>query len=238
MDEPLLRFVVPGAQPDTLPLPRLLDYLTEVGRLVGEADALHLVGIEAGSAVAALRIDPTAVTEVRKTLLAAQRGELAGRPRAAWEKLRALARNDNRQELRLELDGLTVAVPPADEALVVRNVRQRSALDGIVVRVGGRGETATVDLLDLDETLHRGLKATRTLAKDLARRLYEPVRVMGEATWRRDEAGWHLESFTLDRFVPLERADAAPLLERLAQLGKDLPEDIIDRVLAGRDPEA
>ena len=52
-----------------------------------------------------------------------------------------------------------------------------------------------------------GCHANRTIAKELAKNLFEPVRLFGEGRWDRGIDGtWNLVGFTVDRFDVLQES--------------------------------
>jgi hypothetical protein len=94
-------------------------------------------------------------------------------------------------------------------------VKQFGTIDGEVIRVGGVGDTIPV-LLESEGKQIAGCYTSRQLAKELAKRLFEPVRVVGMGLWARDAEGdWGLRHFRIETFEPL---DSAPLSEAVAKL--------------------
>ncbi len=54
------RFVIDAYSPETLPMSRLAEYMTDLARLFGTAERVHFVRLEAGSTVLVQRVEPEA----------------------------------------------------------------------------------------------------------------------------------------------------------------------------------
>ena len=67
----------------------------------------------------------------------------------------------------------------ADESGLVDGLRQATTIDGQLIRIGGAGEDAALQVQDLDGRILSGFTAKRHLAKELAQLLWEPVRLAG-----------------------------------------------------------
>jgi hypothetical protein len=107
----------------------------------------------------------------------------------------------------------------AEEA--VSGISQRGHLDGEVVRIGGLRDVVPVMLRREQEELS-GCWAKRTVAKELARRLFEPVRLYGTGRWNRnDEGKWKLDIFRVESFAPLREATLSQALGEIRAIPLD-----------------
>lgn len=123
-----------------------------------------------------------------------------------------------------------------DDTGVLSGIRQASSVDGQLIRVGGAGDDAALQVQDLQGKILSGFTAKRAVAKDLAKLLWEPVRLYGIGLWgRTGEGEWLLERMQVQSFEPLEDEDASLILERLRSLKVEWPDDSLDRLLAERD---
>src|ERR1700735_5806879 len=61
---------IQGKKPNEIPLPRLLEYLKDVGALLGHPDAMHLVGIEDRSTAPVILVDQRFEKATQKRMLA------------------------------------------------------------------------------------------------------------------------------------------------------------------------
>jgi hypothetical protein len=77
---------------------------------------------------------------------------------------------------------------------------QDGTLDGLLIAIGGKDETVPLRLQN-DETIYTNCDTTRTSARDLAKHLFEPIRIYGTGRWTREEDGtWTLIRFRVRRF--------------------------------------
>jgi hypothetical protein len=124
----------------------------------------------------------------------------------AYDKVNRMLREDNGSAvLEEEATGAQIITFPGGNKTEEQfaGVHQRGALDGEIIKVGGPRAWVPI-MLQSEEQELAGLWARRPLAKQLAPRLFEPVRLFGMGTWARDEDGkWSLERFVIDNFVPL-----------------------------------
>jgi hypothetical protein len=80
---------------------------------------------------------------------------------------------------------------------------QEGHLDGVLISVGGRDETISIRLQNGDTT-YSGCETTRTIARELGKHLFEPLRVYGIGRWIREADGqWNLRHFRIHRFDTL-----------------------------------
>jgi hypothetical protein len=234
------RFQMDAYAPETLPLGRLAGYLEELATLLGEGKFVHLLRLEPGSTVIVSRIDAEAVPKVRERTAAVQRGEGPPDAMRAYGRINRLLREDNGAGVLFEETGAEVIRFPGreDERPEFTLVPQQGELDGEVVRVGGVGESVPVMLQAGGQTL-TGIYAKRSVAKPLARHLFEPVRLYGTGRWNRSADGdWQLERFVVDRFEVLdERSLSSLVLALRAVPGSEWGSNAVNDMLALRHGE-
>lgn len=212
-DDGEFRFQIDDAAAEPLPMARLADLLRDLAVIFGERGAVRFAGT--GAAVPVIRVERGALPAVRERIAAVGRG--AG-PADAMRAFHALDDRLGQGSLTATLfDGAGEPVlrfPGRGDADAVQ-VRQDGSIDGEVVRVGGQSEEARILLRSGDEVL-ADITASRELAKELARHLYEPVRLHGPGRWTRLSGGhWVLDGLRVERFDVL--ADAS-LPDALAAL--------------------
>lgn len=221
-------FAIDGLTPETLSMERLADYLGELARLLGHKEAVHFRAVEPGSAVLAYRVDESEAAAVALRLAATETGEGPEEAMKAYRALnRKLARDNATARVIDQGGGIVIRFPGREAALseAFGPFVQRGSLDGMVVRVGGRDETAHVTLEDRGAHWV-GCQVTRELASELGRHLYQgQVRVHGVGRWRRDRDGaWHLDRFRIESFEPLAETSLAETVARLRQVpGNEWP---------------
>jgi hypothetical protein len=212
------RFVIDAYSPDKIPMARLAEYMKQLAEMLGEPAAVHFARLESGSTVLVSKVEREAVPKVRKRVIAVRRREGPSEGMRAFKAINRLLREDNGIALlKDQKEGATIIRFPgreeAEEAFPA--VVQHGNIDGVVVRIGGRDETVHITLESEGQQI-AGCYTNRLVAKELAHRLFEPVRLFGRGRWNRDNDGiWTLLDFKIESFEPL--ADV-PLSEALAEL--------------------
>jgi hypothetical protein len=90
-------------------------------------------------------------------------------------------------------------------------VRGTTTLYGRCIRVGGVRPKAEISLRQ-GGTLF--IDVTEQIAKDLGRRLYDEVCILGEASW--ETATWTIQGFRATAISPYSPTDLAAAFEQLA----------------------
>jgi hypothetical protein len=223
------RFKIDVFTPDTLPMARLAEYMSEFAKLLGEPDRVHFVDVERGSAVLRARIDEVAVPKVTRRLSEAAQGQ--GDPVAlkALKDLDEMLANDNAIGQVLDDAGaevITFAGRNRPKPLEYGPFREDGVLEGVVIKIGGKGESVPIWLQDSERTHRCG--ARRPLARRLAK-YYDGglLRVSGTGNWMRlDTGAWQMRSFEIKAFEILDDAPLADVIQRLQSVeGADWGED-------------
>ncbi len=106
---------------------------------------------------------------------------------------------------------------PASAEALIPALTKFGALQGQIIRIGGKQEVVPVDIQDVDGVVYP-CRARRDLARRLAREIFGPtIRVQGSGKWRRDNGVWRVEDFHIREFEVLEDQ---PLNEVIADLRK------------------
>ena len=212
------RFVIDACSPDTLPMARLAEYMGELARLLGRPDQVHFVRLEEGSAVLVQRVEPEAAPDVKERLHALQQDNPPDDAAKAFVALNRYLADDNATGILQEGGGADVIRFPGGEEpapVTFGAFNQTGALDGVLIRIGGRDDTVPAHLRD-GETIHL-CNATREMARRLAVHLYgPPLRVHGNGRWERDADGdWVMKRFNITSFDVLDDAPLGEVAQRL-----------------------
>jgi hypothetical protein len=239
-----LSFVIPGYSPETIPLNRLIEYLQQMAVVLGDPENLHLVAINEGSVSPVLHAPKAVALEARDRAGRVQRGDGTRKQVDAYNRIRRMVRRDARgigkpALLRSAEKVILEIFAAPDDSGVLSGIRQATSIDGQLIRVGGAGDDAALQVQDLQGKILSGFTAKRGIAKDLAKLLWEPVRLHGVGLWQRTSDGeWLLERMQVQSFEPLEDEDASLVLERLRSLKVQWPQDSLDRLRIERDGSA
>jgi len=204
--------------PETMPMERLAKYLAELAVMLGERTAVHFVRLEPGSTSVVHRIEPEAVPKVRMRTAAVRRGIGPRDSVRAYRKINSMLREDNGSAVWQEAKTAanTLVFPGTDDAQeVVKGISQRGSVDGEVIRVGGLQNIVPI-LLRCEGEEMPGCWAKKSIAKALAHKLFEPVRLFGTGRWNRsDEGKWKLDVFRVESFTPLRDVSLSEALTEI-----------------------
>jgi hypothetical protein len=228
------KFRIEGYTPDTLPMARLAEYLRELAEILGETPRVHFVRLEQGSVSVVNKVESEAVPKVRERITAVKERKGTVTQMRAYQHINNMLRED---ETKGALDEDKIAdvliFPGAEEAkLQFTSIQQQGEMDGEVVRIGGRKDWVPI-ILDIDGKEVSGCHAKRGIAKELAKYLFEPVRLYGIGRWDRSPDGeWSLGYFAVNAFEPLEQRTLSETVVALRGLkgewGKDSLKEILD----------
>lgn len=217
-EKDLFVFRISAATPETLPMARLVKYLDELVTLFGNKEHVHFLKVKRGSAAPAIFVDHQAEPKVRARLRLAVSDDAPQDLSRSVVSINRLLREDNSSgDLRAPGGAKIIVFPgnrhPLDEEAVVS---EEAALEGLLVRLGGKDETAHATI-EVEPGRWENLTLTRSLAREIAPFLYgDEIRVFGKGKWKRSPEGeWSLAQFNAERF---ERLGAGDLLETMQTL--------------------
>ena len=208
-----LIFYIDAYSPATIPMAKLAEYMADFAALLGKENAVHFVGLEPGSTKLAARVEFEDLPKVTARLDDLRRGNPPKDAARAFDQIDARLANDNAigRILVEGDDGATptelLAFPGRDrpKAQTFGPFTQEGALDGLLISVGGKDETISLRLQN-GETTYSKCETTRTLARELGRHLFEPIRIHGTGRWMRETDGtWSLMHFRVHRFDVLAK---------------------------------
>lgn len=213
-------------KPDTIPMQRLSEYMSDLAGLLGESNSVHFVKLEEGSTVLNALVENEAIPKISDRLASINHGEASEDLRKAFDTLDKRLASDNatgslKAYFDTENDGAVVLEFPGCERpkpIDYGVIKERGALDGIPVSITGRDKSKHAQLVD-GSTVHTGI----TMSEELAIKIMDEqcvyrkvIRLHGMGRWHRDEEGeWKLDGFKADDFEILEDT---PLRETLLQL--------------------
>jgi hypothetical protein len=217
------RFKIDAYSPETIPMARLAEYMSELAVLLGNRERVHFVKLDPGSTVFVQKIEFEAAPKVRERINSVRNRTAPEDAIDAYENIDRKLRQDNAIGIMetLEDTGESTAViefPGRDRRIAEKfdSISQRGSVDGLLIRVGGKDQTVPIYLEERDE-IHR-CTSNRALAKRLSPFLFEIIRVHGVGKWNVDDFGnWVMEEF---RIADFERLDTIPLSESVARLRK------------------
>lgn len=237
-----LKFDIPAYTPETMPLDRLIEYLQQISAVLGASQDLHLIRVENGSTRPVFKLPATVAVRARENAAEVRQGGGSVEQRKAFERVRRMVRRDTRdvgtKPARLR-DGRRVLLEfpvVTGDASSPLGLTQPTSIDGALVRVGGVGEQVTLQLQKLSGETLSGFVATKSLAKQMAPRIFEPIRLHGIGVWERSSEGvWTLARMQVQSYEPLEDESLNDVVAKLRGAPVTWPDDADERLRAERE---
>ena len=213
------RFKIDAYSPETMPMARLAEYMSDLSKMMGSQENVHFVAIEPGSFEIVEDVEFEAIPKVTARLEGIRSRTSPEEAIKAYASMDRRLADDNATGA-LYIAGTTavlIAFPGRDRTVEGNYgpVTQAGSVDGILIRVGGKDDTVPV-YLEERGMIHR-CNANRAMARRLAPHLYaQPLRVFGKGRWNRDDFGnWVMEWFTIQDFTILEESTIGEATVRL-----------------------
>ena len=210
-DDRRLIFYIDAYSPETIPMAKLAEYMADFAALLGKDNAVHFAGLEPGSTKLAALVGFEDVPKVTSRLNDIRRGSPPKDAVKLFGQIDAKLANDNAIGRILLEEGEGAAAAellafPGRERPKTQSwgpFNEEGTLDGLLISVGGKDETVPLRLQNGDTT-YSNCDSTRTIARELGKHLFEPVRVFGTGRWTREPDGaWTLLRFKVHRFEVL-----------------------------------
>jgi hypothetical protein len=218
------RFEIDAFTPVTIPMVRLAEYVSDLGKIFGNSSYVHLARVEEGSTVPVVLVDWEAEPKVRERLKAIRNHAASVEAQQAAKDLDRRLLQDNAKAVLLDPTGSKVLQFCGREnatKLEFGPISQPGMFQGIPIKVGGENDPVPVHLEDgEDKTI---ILAKRPLAKEMAQHLFTSVvRVDGMGRWIRHTDGeWEMLSFQASSFRVIEDTSIRENLTDLRQLSAD-----------------
>jgi hypothetical protein len=215
----LYRFKIDAYSPETIPMERLALYMAELAILLGEKNSVHFYRLTKGSTVLNAKIDREAAPKVADRVASIKAGDAPAEPMRAYAGLNKLLRDDDAIGVLRNVAPRGIVIPfPGRELAVEKfaSIRQQGHVDGVVTGITGKDKTIHITLQSDGQQISGYETTNLIVAKQLAAKYREPVRLFGRGNWSRDADGvWILVKFRIESFEPLEDV---PLTSALAAL--------------------
>jgi hypothetical protein len=220
MEKEYLQFRIDGLKPETLPMARLADYMTQLASLFASDERVHFDKVRQGSAVLQAWVEPQASHKVRQRVALADGPDAPDDVARPYRTLNQMLREDNSTGALRKLKGTDILKFPGKKMPAVQTFRvvEAATIEGVIIRIGGVDETVPIWIVDREGSILKNCHTKNSqTAKDLARHYLGPViRLEGSGRWLRNEdEKWQLDEFTVSSFEVL---DNGPLAEAVAAI--------------------
>ncbi|MCH8842219.1 MAG: hypothetical protein IID61_04495 [SAR324 cluster bacterium] len=211
-------FNIEAFTPDTMPMSRLADYLSELAKLFGEKDHVHFKSLKKGSVGVAIQVDGTAYPKVNQRLREAEMPDAPRETARPYKTIDRMLKQDGGKATLKRGKTTVVRFPGRERAERIGPIVQPGELVGELVLLGGNKEPhAHIRGPDPDQVYSCFI--SQELARQLGRYLYDPVRVWGKGWWYREPDGeWILSRFEITDFEVLENESLMETVEKLRRV--------------------
>jgi hypothetical protein len=229
-----LIFRIDSFTPDTIPMARLAEYMTDLAKLYGHRDSVHFVQLKKGSACIESKVDLPDIPKVQARLHSLNSGDVEQETLRAYKALDQKLAEDNATGRLTGYAGKNVIQFPGRDRIVPKSygpIVKESSLDGLLIDIGGKDKTVSLRI-QLGETTYSHIETDRTIAKKMCSYLFEPLRIFGRSKWMREPDGvWTLKHFKVTSFSVLDRGSFQDALEDLRKIPGSHWKDIGDPLI-------
>ena len=205
--------------------------MADFAALLGRENAVHFAGLDKGSTKLAARVECEDVPKVKTRLHDIRQGN------PPKDAVKIFAQIDNRLANDNAIGCIFVegeegpaaqllSFPGRDRPKAPRYgpFTQEGTLDGLLISVGGKDDTISLRLQN-GETTYANCETNRTIARELGKHLFEPIRIHGTGRWMREADGtWTLVRFRVHRFDVLEKDSLRDAVTALRAVPGDDPD--------------
>ena len=226
MTKEVYKLIIDAYSPESIPMARLAEYMSDLAALLGHTDRVHFVSLEEGSTVLVHAVEPEAVPKVRDRVRDIQTRDAPEEAMRAFRELDKRLEKDNAVGVLWSHDNRKVVEFPGrrkPKRLMYGPFNQDGCLDGQLIRIGGEEDLVPVHLREERGITHI-CQANHRVARDLAPYLFgQPIRVQGNGRWFRDGDGnWEMKRFTIDSFKALRDDTLQAAVQRLRGIDSPL----------------
>ncbi|MFP5077022.1 hypothetical protein ACLE20_06915 [Rhizobium sp. YIM 134829] len=231
-------FKIQDYKPETMPFGRLLEYYSEIKKLLGYSENIHLVSISEGSHATALAIDRNHETAIERRLAELKANSAPREAMRALQAINEMLSEDRTSGNFSDSNGRNVLIFPGRKPAEADAVQIRDAATfvGELYHIAGTRDDVKVRIA----TEAHGVvfcTTTRSLARQLRDYLFEFVKVSGRGMWTRGEDGsWEISDFTITDLTPVKKETLRQSVDRIRAVGVDWPEETLGELdkLEGR----
>ena len=235
MTREIYKLKIDAYSPESIPMARLAEYMSDLAALLGHADRVHFVSLEEGSTVLVHAVESEAAPKVRDRVRDIQTHDAPEEAMKAFRELDKRLESDNAVGVLRYHDRKIIEFPgrTKPKRVIYGPLNQDGVLDGQLIRIGGEEALVPVHLRE-EQRLTHICQANHRVARELAPFLFgQPIRVHGNGRWFRDGDGnWEMKRFTIESFKVLRDDTFQASVQRLRDIDSPLRdlEDPLGRI--------
>lgn len=210
-----------GPEPETLPVGSLAKYLSQLAKLYGDGESMHLDSVSDGCACVNIAIEDDDYGKALSRIKEAHAGQGAKQYRDAYRRIIKQIDLDGYQADFYAGDSKVVSLPSkrkkANDQLLTQVMP--TSVKGRLYSVGGKDDSIPVRLEAMDKKIVYGETAPE-IAKRLGADLFQYIHAHGRGEWvEQAKGGWSLRKLVIDSYEVIENVDAKTVFDRLRKLG-------------------
>jgi len=225
-------FKIEDFTPETMPFGRLVEYYSEIKRMLGVSDNLHLVGVVEGSHGSAFAIDKNHEAALVDRLTCLNNKTAPKTAARAQSAINKMLKEDGTSGTFYSANGDNIINFPgkrADDDVQLR-IRDAASFTGELYHISGTKEDAKARI----STNAYGVvfcTTTKDIAKELRDFLFEDVKVSGRGLWTRGEDGtWDIDEFSITDYAPINKGNLRDSVEKIRGMGIRWPDNTLDSI--------
>lgn len=230
-------FWIEAYSPDDIPMQRLGEYMTQLGKLLGHQDRIHPGPLKAGSTIVTVKVERETVPKVRDRIESVKKAEAPKDVITAFSALNTMLRDDNaigafRRANEKNNDAVILKFPGREipKPQKMGPFSEPATFKGELIRLEGEDDTKHAGIKDSEGRLWSG-DMNREQAVLMRQYLFEWIVVTGEARWLRNENGeWQLKSFHIVGFKPSLKETLGEDIEKLRSVPDNKWKDMEDPI--------
>jgi len=212
------RFEIDAYTPETIPMSRLAQYLSDLARIMGENAGVHFSRVENGSTVPVVLVDWEAEPKVRARLRSVKFDEGPLEAQRAYREINKKLVEDNANGVLVDPGKAKLIRFPGRDAANQPEfgpIKQNAVFQGIPIRIGGEHDPVPIHLEDGDAK--HIVMAPRRIAKQIGPYLFSAViRIEGKGRFVRERTGdWTMLDFHATDFQVLSEGTLQTDVARL-----------------------
>ncbi|TRD22561.1 hypothetical protein [Palleronia caenipelagi] len=226
-------FKIDDFTPESMPFGRLVEYYSEIKKMLGVAESLHLVDVVESSHGSAFKIDRNHESALTKRLMELAEGTAPQQASRARDFINLMLREDGTSASFYDSRGANIIAFPGKRAETSEQVRVRGAANfvGELYHIAGTKDDAKVRI-STDAYGVVFCTTSKDIAKALRDFLFEEVKVSGRGMWVKEDSGkWNIDNFVITDFAPVTRESLRESVNRLRNMNIDWPDDPLGKII-------
>lgn len=225
-------FKINNLTPENMPFGRLVEYYSEISKMIGMADNMHLVDIVKSSHASQFKVDRVTGGKIEDLMINIMIDNAPKASMKAYDNInRMLVEDSTSAEFSSPFGDNIIAFPgkkSADEFEL--SIMDAATFTGELYHIAGTANDAKIRI-DTDSYGKVKCSSSKDIAKSLREYLFEDIRVSGRGMWRKSSDGnWTIDDFVITDFKNIQKESLSKTIIRLRRIDVNWPKDPIQAI--------